>query len=100
MERFLGGTSDRQHVTFRRLTDSADGAPAFLETDCTVLRDPATHAPDVVVVVAGMPRLPPPKAGTKASGLRGDVRRESEAATAGCLFRKAKGRPVAGPPFR
>ena len=71
MERLFGGISDRERVTFRRLTDSAGGAPAFLEPDCTVLRDPATHAPDGVLVMAGMPRLPPPKAGTKANGHRG-----------------------------
>ncbi len=50
MDRLTGGTSDHERVTYRRLADSADGSPVFLEADCTVVRNPGTRALEGVVV--------------------------------------------------
>ncbi|WP_197489886.1 PAS domain-containing sensor histidine kinase [Erythrobacter neustonensis] len=50
--RLLGGTSERERVTYRRLADSPDGAPVFLEADCTVVRAPGSGLVEGVVVAA------------------------------------------------
>jgi two-component system, sensor histidine kinase len=52
MTRLLEGSSDRERVTFRRMADAPDGSPVFLEADCALVRDPATGAPEAVVVAA------------------------------------------------
>jgi PAS domain S-box-containing protein len=52
MERLLGGTSERERVTYRRYHDAPDGSPVFLEADCALVRDPDTGAPEAVVVAA------------------------------------------------
>lgn len=51
MERLLAGRSEHERVTYRRLTDSADGSPVFLEADCSVVRGRATGLREGVVVV-------------------------------------------------
>ncbi|MBA4082365.1 MAG: hypothetical protein C0496_14020 [Erythrobacter sp.] len=50
MERLLAGQSERERVTYRRYNDSPDGSPVFLEADCVLVRDPASGAPEAVVV--------------------------------------------------
>ncbi|MBU7578921.1 MAG: response regulator [Porphyrobacter sp.] len=50
--RLLGGTSERERVTYRRLVDGPDGSPVFLEADCVLVRNPETGARDGVVVAA------------------------------------------------
>ncbi|MFM7404761.1 MAG: ATP-binding protein [Erythrobacter sp.] len=52
MARLLGGASERERVTYRRLRDSAEGAPVFLEADCAVVRCPQSGAREGVVVAA------------------------------------------------
>ncbi len=52
MERLLAGASDRERVTYRRFGDAPDGTPVFLEADCALVRNPATGAPESVVVAA------------------------------------------------
>jgi two-component system, sensor histidine kinase len=52
MERLLGGTSERERVTYRRYNDAPDGSPVFLEADCALVRDPESGAPEAVVVAA------------------------------------------------
>ncbi|WP_285711317.1 hybrid sensor histidine kinase/response regulator [Erythrobacter oryzae] len=52
MERLLAGTSERERVTYRRFADAPDGSPVFLESDCVLVRDPVTGAPEAVVVAA------------------------------------------------
>ncbi len=52
MERLLAGQSERERVTYRRFADAPDGSPVFLEADCALVRDPATGAPEAVVVAA------------------------------------------------
>lgn len=51
MERLLAGSSEHERVTYRRVTDSADGSPVFLEADCSVVRGRATGLREGVVVV-------------------------------------------------
>lgn len=50
--RLLGGTSERERVTYRRFADAPDGSPVFLEADCAVVRNPETSAREGVVVAA------------------------------------------------
>lgn len=50
--RLLGGTSERERVTYRRLADAGDGSPVFLEADCTVVRAPGSGLVEGVVVAA------------------------------------------------
>jgi len=52
LERLLGGTSQRERVTYRRFADAPDGSPVFLEADCALVRNPDTGAPEGVVVAA------------------------------------------------
>ena len=52
LARLLDGTSERERVTYRRFADDADGAPVFLEADCTVIRNPDTGEREGVVVAA------------------------------------------------
>ena len=51
MERLLAGSSEHERVTYRRLTDSADGSPVFLEADCSLVQSRATGLREGVVVV-------------------------------------------------
>ncbi len=51
MERLLAGSSEHERVTYRRVTDSADGSPVFLEADYSVVRGRATGLREGVVVV-------------------------------------------------
>ncbi len=52
MARLLGGTSERERVTYRRLLDAPDGSPVFLEADCVLVRNHETGAREGVVVAA------------------------------------------------
>ncbi len=52
LARLLDGTSERERVTYRRLTDGPDGGPVFLEADCAVVANPETGAREGVVVAA------------------------------------------------
>ena len=52
MDRLLGGTSERERVTYRRLADAPDGSPVFLEADCAVVHDPETGEAEGLVVAA------------------------------------------------
>ncbi|MFM7379180.1 MAG: ATP-binding protein [Erythrobacter sp.] len=52
MERLLGGLSERERVTYRRFADAPDGSPVFLESDCALVRDPETGAPECIVIAA------------------------------------------------
>ncbi len=52
LTRLLDGSSERERVTYRRFDDGPDGGPVFLEADCTVVANPATGAPEGVIVAA------------------------------------------------
>ncbi|MFM7350155.1 MAG: ATP-binding protein [Erythrobacter sp.] len=52
LARLLDGTSERERVTYRRFGDGPDGAPVFLEADCTVVTNPLTGTREGVVVAA------------------------------------------------
>jgi PAS domain S-box-containing protein len=52
LQRLLAGSSERERVTYRRFADGPDGAPVFLEADCTLVTNPATGAREGVVVAA------------------------------------------------
>jgi PAS domain S-box-containing protein len=52
LQRLVTGTSERERLTYRRFADGPDGAPVFLEADCTLVTNPATGAKEGVVVAA------------------------------------------------
>ncbi|MFO6446264.1 ATP-binding protein [Erythrobacter sp. NE805] len=52
LARLIDGTSERERVTYRRLDDGPDGAPVFLEADCTVVADPVTGLREGIIVAA------------------------------------------------
>jgi len=48
----LGGESDQERVTYRRLYDAADGSPVFIEADAAIVTDPKTGERHGIVVSA------------------------------------------------
>jgi PAS domain S-box-containing protein len=50
MERLIAGTSEKERVTYRRLGDSPDGTPVFLEAEGALVRNPNTGEPEGIVV--------------------------------------------------
>ena len=52
LDRLVGGTSERERVTYRRFADGPDGAPVFIEADCAVFPNPETGAREGVVIAA------------------------------------------------
>jgi len=38
--RLYGGVSEKERLTYRRLQDSREGVPVYLEADCALVRDP------------------------------------------------------------
>ncbi len=52
LERMLNGISLKERITYRRLLDSEEGMPVFLEADCTLVIDPETGERRGIVVSA------------------------------------------------
>ena len=52
LDRLLGGTSERERVTYRRFGDGPDGSPVFIEADCALVVNAATGAREGVIVAA------------------------------------------------
>ncbi len=52
LRRLLGGTSERERVTYRRFADAPDGSPVFIEADCAVMRNPEIGVREGAVVAA------------------------------------------------
>ncbi len=52
LERLLRGEIDKERVTYRRLLDSEDGTPVFIEADCAIAISPDTGKRSGVVVSA------------------------------------------------
>ena len=52
LTRLLGGESERERLTYRRLADAPDGSPVFIEADGAVVCNPLTGARDGVVIAA------------------------------------------------
>ena len=50
IERLIVGTSERERVTYRRLGDSPDGMPVFLEAEGGLVHNPNTGEPEGIVV--------------------------------------------------
>ncbi|WP_298471634.1 ATP-binding protein [uncultured Erythrobacter sp.] len=51
-ERLVSGESDKERFTYRRVHDSADGTPVFLEAECGVAFNPETGRREGIVVSA------------------------------------------------
>lgn len=52
LERLQNGVSVMERITYRRLLDSEEGMPVFIEADCAVVTDPETGARSGIVVSA------------------------------------------------
>lgn len=52
LDRMLNGISLKERITYRRLLDSEEGMPVFIEADCTLVIDPETGERDGIVVSA------------------------------------------------
>ena len=52
LERLQTGVSVMERITYRRLLDSEEGMPVFIEADCAVITDPETGARNGIVVSA------------------------------------------------
>jgi PAS domain S-box-containing protein len=52
IDRLLGGVSDKERITYRRLIDGDAGQPIFIEADCAIITDPDDGAREGIVISA------------------------------------------------